>query len=117
MRFMIGFFLFGLIGLALVIYEVKYETRMLDARTDELHKAIEEERNAIAVLRAEWSLLNRPERIERLARKYLGLEPLEAQRMVTLNGMETPQGRPMTHQDDDAQTQSGGGTGLKVVTH
>ena len=56
----------GLVALAYVIYQVKYETRSLDADIATLNKQIDDERDAIAVLRAEWSLLNRPERIERL---------------------------------------------------
>ena len=43
------------------------------------------ERDAIAVLRAEWSLLNRPERIERLAKKYLKLAPAKPLQLVTVD--------------------------------
>ena len=65
----------GLVALAYVIYQVKYEARALDEEIATLGKEIEAERDALAVLRAEWSLLNRPERIERLAQKYLKLAP------------------------------------------
>lgn len=101
MRVLIGLLLAGLVGLALLIYEVKYETGVLDARAEELNKAVQEERDAIAVLRAEWSLLNRPERVERLARKYLGLEPLQAQRLITLDGLDV---QPMAQKNDDVGT-------------
>jgi len=57
----------GLVALAYVIYQVKYEARALDEEIATLGKQIDEERDGLAVLRAEWSLLNRPERIERLA--------------------------------------------------
>ena len=50
----------GLVALAYVIYQVKYESRALDAEIATLAKQIDEERDGIAVLRAEWSLLNRP---------------------------------------------------------
>jgi cell division protein FtsL len=63
----------GLVALAYVIYEVKYQARALDEEIAGLSKDIETERDGVAVLRAEWSLLNRPERIERLAQKYLNL--------------------------------------------
>jgi cell division protein FtsL len=75
----------GLVALAYVIYQVKYETRALDAQVASLNKQIEEERDAIAVLRAEWSLLNRPERIERLAKKYLKLAPAKPSQLVTVD--------------------------------
>jgi cell division protein FtsL len=77
----------GLVALAYVIYQVKYQTRSLDAEIAVLSKKIEEERDAIAVLRAEWSLLNRPERIERLAKKYLKLAPAKPSQLVTLDSV------------------------------
>ncbi len=74
----------GLVALAYGIYQVKYEARGLDADIASLGKKIDEERDSIAVLRAEWSLLNRPERIERLAQKYLKLAPAKPFQLVTL---------------------------------
>ena len=75
----------GLVALAYVIYEVKYEARALDEEIVGLQKDIETERDGVAVLRAEWSLLNRPERIERLEQKYLKLAPARASQLVTLD--------------------------------
>lgn len=75
----------GLVALAYVIYQVKYEARALDAEIAAVNKRIDEERDAIAVFRAEWSLLNRPERIERLARKHLKLGPARPTQIVTLD--------------------------------
>ena len=75
----------GLVALAYVIYQVKYESRGLDAEIASLGKRIDEERDALAVLRAEWSLLNRPERIERLAQKYLKLTPAKPSQLVTVD--------------------------------
>ncbi len=77
----------GLAALASVIYQVKYEARALDEEIAGLHKQIESERDGIAVLRAEWSLLNRPDRIERLAAKYLKLAPAEPRQLVTLDSL------------------------------
>ncbi len=75
----------GLVVLAYVIYQVKYEARGLDAEIAALDKRIDEERDAIAVLRAEWSLLNRPERIERLAQKHLKVAPASPAQLVTVD--------------------------------
>jgi cell division protein FtsL len=74
----------ALVALAYVIYEGKYEARALDEDIGGLRKEIETERDAVAVLRAEWSLLNRPERIERLAKKHLKLNPARPQQLVTV---------------------------------
>jgi cell division protein FtsL len=75
----------ALVALAYVIYEGKYEARALDEDIGGLRKEIETERDAVAVLRAEWSLLNRPERIERLAEKHLKLAPARPKQLVTLD--------------------------------
>lgn len=73
------------VAFAYVIYELEYETQALDERAAELRQSIRVERDAIAVLRAEWSHLNRPERIEKLARKHLGLKPTTGSQLVTAN--------------------------------
>jgi cell division protein FtsL len=75
----------GLVALACVIYQVKYQAKGIDAEIRTLNGQIDEERDAIAVLRAEWSLLNRPERIERLAQKHLKLAPAKPVQIVTLD--------------------------------
>lgn len=75
----------GLVALAYVIYEVKYEARGLDEEIAVLKKNIDAERDSVAVLRAEWSLLNRPERIERLAQKYLKLQAARPDQLAALD--------------------------------
>ena len=85
LRFVNFCLVLALVALAYVIYEGKYEARALDEDIGGLRKDIETERDAVAVLRAEWSLLNRPERIERLAQKYLKLAPAQPQQLVTVD--------------------------------
>ena len=87
LRFVNVCLLLGLLALAYVIYQVKYETRALDGEIATIGKEIEAERDAIAVLRAEWSLLNRPERIERLAKKHLQLAPSDPRQLVTVDSV------------------------------
>lgn len=83
MRSLTLFLLTGLVALSFVIYEIKYDTREMEDRVASLRLEIQKERDAIAILRAEWSHLNRPERIERLAKKHLGYAPMQARQMVT----------------------------------
>ncbi|MFD0987748.1 cell division protein FtsL [Methyloligella solikamskensis] len=85
LRFVNICLLLGLVALAYVIYEVKYEARALDHDIAVLHNQIDEERDSIAVLRAEWSLLNRPARIERLAKKFLNLHAANPRQLLTLD--------------------------------
>ena len=63
---------------------------VLEQRIAALDKAIATERAAIAILRAEWSHLNRPRRLERLAREHLGLETLGAAQIVSLKDLKLP---------------------------
>src|SRR5262245_27545696 len=88
LRFVNVCLVLGLLALAYVIYEVKYEARALDVEIAQLRQDIEVERDAVAVLRAEWSLLNRPERIERLAEKYLKVAPAKPSQLVTLETLQ-----------------------------
>lgn len=83
MRFLNLILVGCVVALAVHIYQLKYETEALETRVAELRHAIGQERDAVAVLRAEWSHLNRPERLERLSRKHLGLEPLKAKQVVS----------------------------------
>ncbi len=70
-------------ALIVLLYQLKYESRQLEERKHQLARDIEQERDKIAVLRAEWSLMSRPERIERLAKKHLGLQSAQTEQTVT----------------------------------
>lgn len=73
----VNFTLFGvMIGLLMLIYQQKHETRQLEARAGELSREISKQTRALAVLRAEWTYLTRPERLQKIARERMGLEPV-----------------------------------------
>ena len=73
----------GAIGLFYVSHQVEQLEDQL-ARED---RAILRHQEAIHVLRAEWTYLNRPERIADLARRYLALAPLSADRVVGIQDL------------------------------
>jgi cell division protein FtsL len=63
-------------------YRVNYATQEALNRVDDLRAEIAAEREALAVLRAEWAYLNRPDRLRALVTKFndaLGLEDLVPQ--------------------------------------
>ena len=65
-----------------VLFHTSYRVQELDARLASLNREIIREQEAIQVLKAEWSHLNEPGRIERLARGYTLLGPTEAGQMI-----------------------------------
>lgn len=70
------------------LYQIKYEVRDLESEITGLERQIETDREAISVLRAEWSLLNDPQRIESLSRRHLGLEPVEPEQIKSADRLE-----------------------------
>ncbi len=66
----------GLIAAAAVVYDVKYSATYEAQKVARLNNEIAKEREKIATLKAEWSTLSAPGRIQRLASKYLDMKPL-----------------------------------------
>lgn len=77
---MINFLLIALMLLgAGVVYDLKYEAEKATAKVARINRKIDTERDAIATLKAEWSLLNQPKRLQELTERhhaYLELDPL-----------------------------------------
>ncbi len=72
----------ALIGSAIYAYSIKYETIFHAERIVKLKHEIKAEQDAITTLRAEWSHLTRPERIQALADKFLTLQPTSLRQIV-----------------------------------
>jgi hypothetical protein len=72
----------ALIGSAIYAYRVKYETIFFAERITNLRNQNAAERDAIAVLRAEWAHLTRPIRIQALADQHLELKQLTVDQIV-----------------------------------
>ena len=58
------------------LFRLTYEVQDLEEELARLNRTILEEQEAIHVLEAEWSYLNRPARLEKLNDRHLGLGPL-----------------------------------------
>jgi hypothetical protein len=72
----------ALISSALYAYTIKYETLYHSEELQKLKARALKEREAIAVLKAEWQHLNRPERLQVLADRHLQLERLQISQIV-----------------------------------
>jgi len=60
-----------------LLFQISFEVRALEDRLVGLNSKIISDQESIHVLRAEWSYLNQPSRLEDLAQRYLDLAPME----------------------------------------
>ena len=72
--FVIGMLVFA----AAYVYRIKMESTERTERVLRLRAEIREQREAIAVLRAEWTKLDAPLRLQGLVERHLTLKPLAA---------------------------------------
>ena len=70
---------------AATVYDMKLAAKKSASRVSQLQAEIETERNAIRHLRARWSELNQPDRLQDLVERYNGyleLEPMDVKQIV-----------------------------------
>jgi len=68
-----------------VLFQTSYEVQELEDKLGSLNRQIMDEQEAIQILKAEWSYLNDPTRLETLASQHLQLQPTEARQFVALD--------------------------------
>jgi len=68
----------ALILAASFVYKIKFDSTLQAERVAKLRGELRRERNAIAVLRAEWAKLDTPGRVQGLADRHLALQPAKA---------------------------------------
>ena len=68
----------ALILAASFVYKIKFDSTLQAERVAKLRGELRRERSAIAALRAEWARLDTPGRIQGLADRHLGLQPIKA---------------------------------------
>ena len=70
---------------AVGLFQFKHEAQERRANIARLRAAISEERAAIDLLQAEWTYLNRPERIQALAERFLNLQPFTMDKVIAVD--------------------------------
>jgi hypothetical protein len=76
-----------LVFAAAYVYRIKMESTDRTEHVLRLHAEIREQRDAIAVLRAEWARLDAPLRLQGLAERHLPLKPLVATQYDSLKNL------------------------------
>jgi hypothetical protein len=72
----------ALVSSALYAYTIKYGTTLEAEQLQKIKAKTQRERDAIAVLKAEWQFLTRPDRLQTLADRHLDLLPFSVTQVV-----------------------------------
>ena len=77
----------ALVFAAAYVYRIKMESTVRTERVLRLHADIREQRDAIAALRAEWTRLDAPLRLQGLVERHLPLKPINATQYDSLKNL------------------------------
>lgn len=77
------FFILALIG-GFILFKVKYEVVEIEQKLAETELQISREKETIHILKAEWSHLNEPQRLQKLAEKYLDIMPMKTEQIAAV---------------------------------
>ncbi len=87
MRFLHMIAITALIASAGYAYSIKYDTLYYAEQVRELKGKVQRVRDSIAVLRAEWAFLNRPDRLQEAVERHLDLQPMNVQQLARLSDL------------------------------
>ena len=82
--------LFVIVVAAFMLYKVKYEVQTLKNKVAEASRQLEQEKQALHVVAAEWAYLNRPERLQKLAVKYLASSEVTVMQIADIEAIPFP---------------------------
>mgnify|MGYP000050093549 CR=1 FL=1 len=86
-RFVSLFAILLIVAAAVGLYRFKGESQQLARQSAELRAEIDDEREAIAVLKAEWNYLDEPSRIQELSDRYLDLQRLDVEQISVVEAL------------------------------
>jgi hypothetical protein len=102
----------GLVALAgFGLFQLKYRVQGQEQELAHLFRQIQNDRDQIQVLRAEWAHLNDPHRLADLARRYLDLAPVAGVQLVRLDALP-PRPTPMV---EEAASQGGDASVISLL--
>nr|WP_295826546.1 hypothetical protein [uncultured Azospirillum sp.] len=68
-----------------VLFQTSYDVQDLEEKLAGLNRKIIQEQESIQVLKAEWSYLNDPTKLEQMAQAYLALQPTEPRQYMAMD--------------------------------
>lgn len=78
------------LALSVGVFRITYQVDELEKQLHSLNKEILDEQETIHILKAEWSYLNDPSRLESLAKRYLDLKEMSGEQLVTFDSLNNP---------------------------
>ncbi len=75
------------------LFQLKYAVQAREDELARLNRDLIASEQAVHVLNAEWSYLNRPDRIAELAARYLDLAPMAPAQIATVGMLPPPAAR------------------------
>lgn len=84
-----------LLGFGILV--MKNQVQGLERELVSINKTIQDDIKTIHVLKAEWSHLNNPSRLRRLAEKHILLNPVQAEQIINYSAL------PFEYEDDDSR--------------
>ncbi|SDU27079.1 hypothetical protein [Stappia sp. ES.058] len=114
-RYLNVFLVIGVLAAAATVYDMKHDAERAAERVANLQQRIDEEREQLKLLRAEWSLLNDPSRLQKLVERYnehLNLQPLEVEQITRIEDVPV---KPMQLAPIGGASSLGGYAGTQPV--
>ena len=78
-------FLLMSLGVGFLLFQVKYAVVEIEDKLIVVTRQMKREQENIHILKAEWTHLNEPQRLQKLAEKFLDVVPANVQQMVSLD--------------------------------
>ena len=80
----------ALVAAAIGLNVFKYRVQAIQEEIVHVSRDLEKERRGLHVLNAEWAYLNRPDRLQKLADKYLELSPQQGDQIADVATLPLP---------------------------
>ena len=86
-RFLHSLAITCLIASAAYAYSIKYDTLYYAEEIAKLNVKLRQQHDAVAVAKAEWALLTRPERLQVLAERNVDLQPMQVAQLARFSDL------------------------------
>lgn len=98
-RFSTMIWMLVIVAAAFLLYQSKYQVQSLKNQVADVSRELEQEKEAMHVVAAEWAYLNRPERLRQLSAQYLSSTDLTVDQVAEIEMIPFP-GQMQASADD-----------------